>query len=36
MGSLNLKDFGLDDTTGLVVQIGNFKVLLSDCSSFFY
>jgi hypothetical protein len=34
MGSLNLEDFGLDDTTGLAVQIGNFKVLLSDCSSF--
>ena len=36
MGSLNLKDFGLDDTTGLAVQIGYFKVLLSDCSSSFF
>ena len=36
MGSLNLEDFALDDTTtGMAVQIGNFKVLLlSDYSSF--
>ena len=32
---LNLEDFALDDTTGMAVQIGNFKVLLlSDYSSF--
>ena len=30
MGSLNLEDFALDDTTGLAVQIGNFEALLSD------
>ena len=34
MGSLNLEDFALDDTTGLAVQVGNFKVLLSDYSYF--
>jgi hypothetical protein len=30
MGSLNLEDFALVDITGLAVQIGNFKILLSD------
>ena len=34
MGSLNLEDYGLDDTTGLAVQICNFEVLLCNCSSF--
>ena len=30
MSSLNLEDFALVDITGLAVQIGNFKILLSD------